>query len=134
MIKEFSISTDHKDELVDITREVEGIVSKSGVKQGLVNVYVPHATAAVMINENADPNICDDILEALGKIVREGNWRHDRIDGNAASHIKASIIGPSETVPIKDSRMLLGTWQDIFFCELDGPRRSRRIIITVMSD
>ncbi|MBW2972634.1 secondary thiamine-phosphate synthase enzyme YjbQ, partial [Candidatus Woesearchaeota archaeon] len=100
-------------------------------KDGLCNVYVPHATAAIAINENADPNITLDIIEALDKMVREGGWRHDSIDNNAAAHIKAAIIGPSETVPIENGRLQLGRWQDIFLCCFDGPRK-RRIIVTAI--
>lgn len=133
MLSEFTISTSKKHELVDITEEVRAIVSKSKVTDGIVNVYVPHATAAVMINENADPNIQDDILEALGKLIKPGGWRHDRIDGNADAHIKAAIIGPGESIPLKDRKLLLGTWQDIFFCEFDGPRSHRRIFVSVIS-
>jgi secondary thiamine-phosphate synthase enzyme len=128
---EFTISTTKRQELVDITSKVEEPVKKSGVKEGLCNVYVPHATAAVMINENADPNIQFDIIEALDKMVKEGGWRHDRIDNNAAAHIKAAIIGPSETIPIKDSQLTLGTWQNIFLVELDGPRERKVIVTTV---
>jgi len=131
MNAEFTISTTKKNELVDITDEVRSIVNKSKIDNGLVNVYVPHATAAVCINENADPNIQDDILDALSQLIKAGGWRHDRIDGNADAHIKAAIVGPSETIPLKDGQLQLGTWQDIFFCEFDGPRNHRRIIVTV---
>ena len=131
---EFSISTKKRNELVDITDEVRNIVSKGGTKEGIVNVYVPHATAAVCINENADPNIQDDILDALSKLIKQGGWRHDRIDGNADSHIKAAIVGPSETVPVKDGQLQLGTWQAIMFCEFDGPRSSRRIVVSIIKN
>lgn len=91
-------------------------------------MFVPHATAAVTINENADPNIGEDLQEALGKLIPEGIWRHDRIDDNAAAHIKAAIIGPSETVPVKNGKLVLGTWQSIMLMEFDGPRE-RRVIV-----
>lgn len=129
-----AISTSRKQEMVDITQEVNSIVKKSKVKQGICNIYVKHATAAIIINENADPNICIDTLEALDKIIEEGVWRHDKLDGNAASHIKASILGPSETIPIKNNELLLGTWQSPMLVELDGPRSGRKIIITITSD
>jgi len=127
---ELTISTTKRQELVDITHKVEEIVAKSGTKEGLCNIYVPHATAAVMINENVDPNIGLDILDALDKMVKSGGWRHDRIDNNAAAHIKSAIIGPSETIPIKNSQLTLGTWQNIFLVELDGPRK-RTIMVTI---
>lgn len=128
---EFTVSTSKKQQLIDITQQIEEAVKKSGVKEGLCNVYVQHATAAITINENADPNITLDILDALDKMVKEGGWRHDRIDNNAAAHIKAAIIGPSETIPIKDGKMQLGTWQDLFLCCFDGPRE-RKIKVTVI--
>ena len=132
MQKEIKISTKAHNELIDITKEVEKIVSESNIKHGLCNVFVTHATAAILINENYDPNVMDDIINALNKIIPEhDNYKHDQIDNNAASHIKAAIIGPSETIPIRDGKLLLGTWQSIAFCEFDGPRSNRRIIITI---
>jgi secondary thiamine-phosphate synthase enzyme len=131
MKMEFTVSTNKEQSLVDITHKVEEAVAKSGVKEGLCNVYVPHATAAIAINENADPNITLDVIDALNEMVREGGWRHDRIDNNAAAHIKAAIVGPSETIPVKKGELEMGTWQDIFLCCFDGPRK-RRIIVTVI--
>ncbi|MFH1669093.1 MAG: secondary thiamine-phosphate synthase enzyme YjbQ [Candidatus Woesearchaeota archaeon] len=128
---EFTVSTSRRQELVDITKEIAEAVEKSGIKDGLCNVYVPHATAAIAINENADPNISLDIIEALDKMVKEGIWRHDKLDGNAASHIKAAIVGPSETIPIEDGKLVLGTWQDIFLCSFDGPK-DRRVRVTIV--
>ena len=132
MIEEFTISTNKEQELVDVTGKVEELVAKSGVKNGLCVVYVPHATASVTINENADPNITLDIIDALNEAVRSHDWRHDRIDGNAHAHIKSAILGSSRSIPVKDGKLMLGTWQDIFFCEFDGPRSQRRIIVTVV--
>ena len=129
-----TISTSKKQELIDITDKVNAIIQKSDVKQGLCNIFAMHATAAIIINENADPNICLDLLDALDKMVEEGAWRHDNIDGNAASHIKATILGPSETIPVKDSELQLGTWQSPMFVELDGPRSNRKIIVQVVGD
>ncbi|MBU4492884.1 MAG: secondary thiamine-phosphate synthase enzyme YjbQ [Nanoarchaeota archaeon] len=132
MQKEIIIATRAHNELIDITKEVEKIVSESKVEQGLCNVFVAHATAAILINENYDPNLRDDIIKALNQTIPErNNYKHDQIDNNAASHIKAAIIGPSETIPVKDSKLLLGTWQSIAFCEFDGPRSNRKIIITI---
>ena len=88
------------------------------------------ATAAVVINENDDPNVCEDVLDALDKLIPAGVWRHDRVDGNAAAHIKSAILGPGETIPVRDGKLVLGTWQAIMLVELDGPR-DRRVIVTV---
>jgi len=129
-VAEFVVRTQRMQDMVDITRPVADAVRQSGVADGICLVYVPHATAAVVINENADPNVCEDILEALGQLIPEGRWRHDRIDSNAAAHIKATILGPSETVPVRDGRLRLGTWQSLMLVELDGPRE-RSVIVEV---
>jgi secondary thiamine-phosphate synthase enzyme len=115
---------------VDITGQVEEALREAKVSDGLCLVFVPHATAAVVINENADPNVCEDILEALTRLIPEGRWRHDRVDNNAAAHIKATILGPSEAVPIRGGRLGLGTWQSLMLVELDGPR-NRTVIVEV---
>lgn len=126
-----TISTSKKQELVDITVEVKEIVAKSKVKEGLVNVYVPHATAGIIINENYDPNVCVDFLNAINKAIPDhAGYLHDRVDDNAGAHIKAAIVGPSETIPIKDGKMQLGTWQSLMLADFDGPRE-RRVIISV---
>jgi secondary thiamine-phosphate synthase enzyme len=130
MQTDLTVRTTRKYETVDLTADVARVVTESGLDEGLCSVYVPHATAAVVINENADPNLCLDILDALGQLVPEGRWRHDRIDDNGAAHIKAAILGPGETVPVRGGRLLLGTWQAIMLVELDGPR-TRRVIVTV---
>ena len=127
---EFSIRTHKKQEMVDITGRVADLVKQSGIGDGLCLVYVPHATAAVVVNENADPNVCEDILDALAGLIPDGKWRHDRIDENAAAHIKATILGPSETVPVRSGRLRLGTWQSIMLVEMDGPRE-RMVIVEV---
>jgi secondary thiamine-phosphate synthase enzyme len=132
-MEEIVISTQRKNQLVDITKDVYSIVKKSGVKEGSCLVYVPHATAAIIINENADPNIQDDILKALESVVPEhAGYKHDRIDNNATSHIKAAILGPSETIPICSGEMQLGTWQNIFLAEFDGPRSGRKVIVQII--
>ena len=130
MQSEFTCSSRQRYETVDITDRVAKIVAETGIDEGLCSVYVPHATAALVINENDDPNVCEDLLEALAKLIPEGVWRHDRIDNNAAAHIKASILGPGETVPVHNGRLLLGTWQSIMLVDLDGPQQ-RRVIVTV---
>jgi len=126
----FTIKTKKQEEIVDLTEKVQEIVAKAKVKEGICFVYVPHATAALTINENYDPNVCSDFLEALDKLIPKGIWRHDKIDNNGAAHIKAAIIGPSVIVPIKNSSLALGTWQGIMLCEFDGPRE-RKVIVEV---
>ncbi|MEK7220878.1 MAG: secondary thiamine-phosphate synthase enzyme YjbQ [candidate division NC10 bacterium] len=127
---EFIVRTNKKQEMVDITERVADLVKQSRVSDGICLVYVPHATAAVAINENADPNVCEDILEALANLIPEGRWRHDRIDNNAAAHIKATLLGPSQAVPVRGGRLRLGTWQSVMLVELDGPRE-RSVIVEV---
>lgn len=129
-MKDFFVKTARKYQVIDITPRVQDIVEQDGSTDGLCCVFVPHATAAVTINENADPNIGEDLHDALAKLIPEGVWRHDRIDGNAAAHIKAAILGPSETVPVKDRRLALGTWQSLMLVEFDGPRQ-RRVIVQI---
>ncbi len=129
MIKEISVKTRSRVEMTDITHLVEGVVSGSKIKSGLCTVYVPHTTAAVTINENADPSVRSDITKELNKIVPfDDNYSH--LEGNAAAHIKASIIGSSETILVDGGSLALGTWQGIFFCEFDGPR-NRKVLVKV---
>ena len=130
MHHELTYRTNQAREVVDLTADVVRVVTEAGFDDGLCMVYVPHATAAIVINENDDPNLCTDLLEALGQLVPDGVWRHDRVDGNGAAHIKAAILGPSESVPVCNGRLLLGTWQAIMLVELDGPRQ-RRVIVTL---
>ncbi|MBW3012012.1 secondary thiamine-phosphate synthase enzyme YjbQ [Candidatus Woesearchaeota archaeon] len=129
-MEEFTVSSNKKHDMIDITGQVSEIVSKSGLKEGICTVYVPHATCAVLVNENWDPNVMDDIHNCLQKIIPEGKWKHDNIDGNGASHIKSAIIGPSEVIPVKDAKLLLGRWQDIMLADFDGPRQ-RTVIVTL---
>ncbi len=126
---EFFIQTNKREELIDITALIEEKVK--GFNNGIAHIFVPHATAGITINENADPNLPVDITNFLNRLVPKGKWLHDRIDNNADSHIKASIIGNSVSIPVKEGKLQLGTWQDIFLCEFDGPRR-RKIIINVI--
>lgn len=130
MLKEMSVKTSSRVELIDITRLVEKVVSESKVKSGLCTVYVPHTTAAVTINENADPSVRKDIIAELNKIIPfDDNYSH--LEGNAAAHIKASIIGSSETILVNGGSLVLGTWQGIYFCEFDGPR-NRKVIVKII--
>jgi len=130
MQQEVTVQTRQRYEMVDLTKRVAQIVSDAGVDEGLCSVFVPHATAAIVIHENDDPNLCTDLLDALDKLVPEGVWKHDRVDGNGAAHIKSAILGPSETIPVRAGRLLLGTWQAIMLVDLDGPRQ-RRVVVTV---
>ena len=131
--KEISVQTSERNELIDITKSVEKEISEKDLDEGLVNIFVPHATAGVTINENADPNLPKDISNFLSEKVFEGKWLHDKIDGNADSHIKSSIIGNSVIIPVQEEKMLLGRWQDIFLCEFDGPRK-RKIILSLIKN
>ena len=130
MQSEFHIRSHRKYEMLDVTGRVADIVGQSGAAEGICSVYVTHATAAIIINENYDPNVCEDVLDALGKLIPEGVWRHDRVDNNAAAHIKSAILGPGETIPVRDGKLVLGTWQAIMLVELDGPR-DRRVVVTI---
>lgn len=128
-MKEIRISTKSRTELVDITSDVQKVVAESGVPDGVCHVYVPHTTAGVTINENADPSVREDILMELNKIIPlQDNYKH--LEGNAAAHVKATIVGSSETILVERGRLMLGTWQGVFFCEFDGPR-SRRVLTRV---
>jgi len=128
--KEISVSTNRRNEFVDVTEEVRNVVRESGVKDGYVHLYVPHTTAAVTINENYDPSVKSDILNKLSDIIPAGaGYAHS--EGNADSHIKASLIGSSDFIPVTGGDIDLGRWQGIFFCEFDGPR-SRKMIIQVI--
>ena len=133
-MQSFTINTSRKHELIDITDKVREIVDGSKIKQGICFIYVPHATAGVTINENADPNIKDDILKAINKVIPEHDgYLHDSVDNNAAAHIKSSLMGVSLHIPITDGELQLGRWQDIFFCEFDGPRKNRQIILNLIT-
>ena len=128
---EHSVRTGSRTELQDITRMVRKEVKESGILEGFCVIYVPHTTAAVTINESADPSVVQDIIAQTEKMVPwSAGYRHS--EGNSAAHIKASLFGSSETVIISGGDLVLGTWQGIFFCEFDGPR-SRRVLIRIVS-
>ncbi|MGQ9534252.1 MAG: secondary thiamine-phosphate synthase enzyme YjbQ [bacterium] len=130
---EFTISTNRNEELIDITAKIEEIVNNSRIKDGIVHIFIPHATAGIILNESADPNIKTDFLNALEKAVpKRANYLHDHIDRNASAHIRSAIVGSSITIPLKNGGMILGTWQSIMFCEFDGPRRTRKIIVQII--
>lgn len=127
---EIKVHTDKKYDVLDVTLQVADIVQQADIQEGLCSVYVPHATAAMIVNENDDPQIGQDLLNALDKLIPEGVWLHDTVDENGASHLKATILGPSETIPIQRGRLALGTWQAIMLVDFDGPR-DRTIIVTL---
>ena len=134
MQQTIQISTSTHNGLYDITKAVEEIVSQSDIKTGFVNVYAQGATAAVMIQENWDESVQTDVISLLNKLIPSGVWEHDKQDGNGDAHLKAGIVGPSETIPIINGKMGLSTWQNIFFCEFDGPRSTRSILVSLISD
>jgi secondary thiamine-phosphate synthase enzyme len=126
-MEEITVKTSSKIEMIDITRQVQDIVQHSKVTHGICIVFVPHTTAAITINENADPAVCKDIIGELSKIIPlEDNYRH--IEGNSAAHIKATLTGSSQTVIIEKGELQLGTWQSLFFCEYDGPLNRKAYI------
>jgi secondary thiamine-phosphate synthase enzyme len=128
------ISTNRQNGLYDITREVENIVSGSNIKRGFVNVYAQGATAGIMIQENWDQSVQNDVITLFRKLIPPGIWEHDAQDNNGDAHLKAGIVGPSETIPIISGKLGLSTWQNIFLCEFDGPRNKRSIVITIIED
>ncbi len=127
------VKTNSRAEFIDITSDISKIVQKRGIKEGVCYVYVPHTTAAVTINENADPSVPKDILNELDKIVPwDDHYTH--MEGNAAAHIKSTIVGSSVYIPISDGKLALGAWQGIFFCEFDGPRHREVFVQTIKSE
>jgi len=129
VIRKLTIPTRNQTEFVDITSEIQAVVSQSGVKEGICHIFVPHTTAGITINEGADPDVKRDILSQLNKVIPfQGNYQHR--EGNSPAHIKASLVGSSQTVFIEEGRLVLGTWQSIYFCEFDGPRQ-RQIIVKI---
>lgn len=128
-----TLRTGHREELVDITDRVEEVVRQSGIEDGLVSLYAHGATAGLMIQEGWDESVGTDMIQFFRNVIPRGVWLHDAQDGNADAHLKAGIVGPSETIPLMEGRLGLSRWQDIFFCEFDGPRRERRVICTVLA-
>jgi secondary thiamine-phosphate synthase enzyme len=127
-----SVKTRERTELIDITSNINQLIQKSGTDQGLCMIYVPHTTAAVTINESADPSVKSDILMILNQIIPwEANYRH--LEGNSPAHIKATLVGSSELIAIENCRLILGTWQGIFFCEFDGPR-TRKVDVRIIEE
>ncbi|MGB7988871.1 MAG: secondary thiamine-phosphate synthase enzyme YjbQ [Candidatus Methylophosphatis roskildensis] len=134
MRQTIELSTSRREALIDITARVTEIVQASGVRDGIMHIYAQGATAAIMIQENWDASVPSDVVDLLRKLISPGVWLHDEQDGNGDAHLKAGLVGPSETVPIIDGKLGLSTWQGIFFCEFDGPRQRRTIVCTVLAD
>ncbi|MCK5686688.1 secondary thiamine-phosphate synthase enzyme YjbQ [bacterium] len=131
-MKVINVRTDKRNQMLDITSQIKEVLIQSGVKNGICTLYVPHTTAAVTINEGADPDVKLDITTFMAELIpNRQSFKH--AEGNSDSHIKTSLFGPSETIIIQDSKLVLGTWQVIYFCEFDGPR-SRKLYIKIMGD
>ena len=127
-MQQFSLNTPAEG-FIDLTGQVRKIVASGNVQNGLCQIFVPHTTAGVTINENADPDVVTDMLAALGKMVPDLHYRHS--EGNSPAHVKSSLVGCSITVPISEGRLCLGTWQGIYFCEFDGPR-TRKVWVNLV--
>ncbi|MGD8514034.1 MAG: secondary thiamine-phosphate synthase enzyme YjbQ [Granulosicoccaceae bacterium] len=128
------LQTASRETLVDITTQVNEVVARSGIRDGIVTLYAQGATAALMIQENWDESVQTDVVNFLRGIIPRGVWLHDRQDGNGDSHLKAGLVGPSETIPLLNGQLGLSRWQNIFFCEFDGPRTDRRVVCTILAD
>ena len=127
---QFTVKTRSQTELIDISASVQDAVTKSGLQEGLCFVFVPHTTAAVTINESADPSVKSDMLKVINQVIPwEAGYRH--MEGNSAAHIKSTLVGASEQIAVEKGRLVLGTWQGIFFCEFDGPR-SRKVNVHLL--
>lgn len=132
MVEYISIKSSFKEQFIDITKLIQNIVDRVGLKDGLCVVYVPHTTAGITINEDADPDVIKDIERHLDKLVPDvGDYRH--IEGNSPAHIKSSLVGHSLTILVENGKLLLGRWQGVFFCEFDGPR-SRQVIVKLVKE
>jgi secondary thiamine-phosphate synthase enzyme len=134
MRENVSVQTSRREELVDITKQVQNAVTHSRVDNGLIVLYVQGATAALMIQENWDESVQTDVVNLLQKLIPRGVWLHDQQDGNGDSHLKAGLVGPSESIPIIDGKLGLSRWQNIFLCEFDGPRAERKVVCTIIKD
>jgi len=130
-MKQFTVKTGSRFEMIDITNHVKKVSKESKIESGICHIFTPHTTAAITINENADPDVPRDIIMQLDKVIPlKDNYRH--IEGNSAAHIKASLIGASEMIFVENGKLVLGTWQSIFFCEFDGPR-TRKVLVKLVS-
>jgi secondary thiamine-phosphate synthase enzyme len=134
MRENISVPTSQREELVDITVQVQEVVTHSKIENGLIVLYVQGATAALMIQENWDESVQTDVVNLLQKLIPRGVWLHDQQDGNGDSHLKAGLVGPSESIPVIDGKLGLSRWQNIFLCEFDGPRSERVVVCTIIKD
>ncbi|HHE39932.1 MAG TPA: YjbQ family protein [Candidatus Cloacimonetes bacterium] len=129
-MKSFSLKTNSHSEMINITSRIQNVVYESGIVDGIVQIFIPHTTAAITINEGADPSVVKDIIKELNKIVPlRDSYLH--MEGNSAAHIKSTLVGASEMVMIENGSLVLGTWQAIFFCEFDGPRQ-RKVFVKIL--
>ncbi|MCU7800220.1 MAG: secondary thiamine-phosphate synthase enzyme YjbQ [gamma proteobacterium symbiont of Lucinoma myriamae] len=133
-MKIIEIKSTRREQLIDITDQVKQAVKDANIESGVVTVYAQGATAAIMIQENWDESVQTDVVNLLKQMIPQGVWLHDQQDGNGDSHLKAGLVGPSETIPVINGELGLSTWQNIFFCEFDGPRSSRKIICTCLTE
>ncbi|RJP67359.1 MAG: YjbQ family protein [Candidatus Abyssobacteria bacterium SURF_17] len=133
MLERISLSTKSREEFVDITNSVQQIVTKAKTREGICIVYVPHTTAGLTVNENADPSVKADILMMLSRLIPRDDPKYGHSEGNSDGHIKSTLVGFSHVIPISDAKLTLGTWQGIFFCEFDGPRK-RSVLVQVLSE
>jgi secondary thiamine-phosphate synthase enzyme len=129
-----TLATQQREELIDITDRVRAAVAASGVRDGIVALYAQGATAALMIQENWDASVPKDVVNLLRQLIPKGVWLHDRQDDNGDAHLKAGLVGPSQTIPLMDGALGLSRWQNIFLCEFDGPRAERTVVVTVIKD
>lgn len=134
MRETITIRTQQREELIDITAAVKGILERSGKRNGIIHVYAQGATAAIMIQENWDESVQLDVVNLLRQLIPPGVWLHDAQDGNGDAHLKAGLVGPSETIPLINGQLGLSRWQNIFFCEFDGPRTERHVVCTLIQD
>ncbi len=133
MQKTIRVKTNSREELVDITDHIISMVKQAGIENGMVNVYSQGATSAIMIQENWDDSVQTDVINFLRNIIPKGVWLHDAQDGNGDSHLKAGLVGPSETIPIINGKLGLSRWQNVFLCDFDGPREERSIVCTIIN-
>ena len=132
MKKIITVASDFREELIDITKEVRACIVYSKIQNGLLALYAQGATAAILIQENWDASVRNDVVDLLRKLIPRGVWLHDQQDGNGDSHLKAGIVGPSETIPIIEGKLGLSRWQNIILCEFNGPRNQQRVICIIL--
>ncbi|MCK5248366.1 MAG: secondary thiamine-phosphate synthase enzyme YjbQ [Spirochaetaceae bacterium] len=134
MRRHITVRTVEREALYDITEAVKASLADSGIRDGICSLYVRGATASLMIQENWDDSVPRDVVRMMAQIAPRGVWEHDKQDGNGDSHLKAGLVGPSETIPFIDGELGLSRWQNIFLCEFDGPRERREIVVTLIGD